>query len=96
MKKITYTVSIDKLRVCLNASTELYSNLKEYYTRRTDNGIRILDEDNFTLTFVEEDEHTMRATLDMRDVGCYYSLGIFTFSNSAKYEGKAFFSFENS
>lgn len=95
MKKITYTVSIDKLRVCLNASTELYSNLKEYYTRRTDNGIRILNEDNFTLTFVEEDEQMMRATLDVRDVAGYYRLGTFTFHNSAKYEGKAFFSFEN-
>ena len=96
MKKITYTVSIDKLRVCLNASTDLYSNLKECYTRLTDNGVRILDEDNFTLTFIEEDEQMMKATLDMRDVGGYYRLGTFTFHNSAKYEGKAFFSFENS
>ena len=96
MKKNNYTVSIDKLRVCLNASTDLYSNLKEYYTRRTDNGVRILDEDNFTLTFIEEDEQMMRATLNVRDVEGYYRLGTFTFSNSAKYEGKAFFSFENS
>ena len=96
MKKITYTVSIDKLRVCLNASTDLYSNLKECYTRLTDNGVRILDEDDFTLTFIEEDEQMMRATLDVRDVGGYYRLGAFTFHNSAKYEGKAFFSFENS
>ena len=88
MKKITYTVSIDKLRVCLNASTDLYSNLKECYTRLTDNGVRILDEDDFTLTFIEEDEQMMRATLDVHDVGGYYRLGTFTFHNSAKYEGK--------
>ena len=70
MRKTNYTVSIDKLRVCLNASIELYSNLKEHYTRLTDNGVRILDEDNFTLTFIEEDEQMMRATLDVRDVAC--------------------------
>ena len=96
MKKNNYTVSIDKLRVCLNASTDIYNYLKDHYTRYNNEGNRMLDEDNFTLTFIEEDEHTMRATLDMRDVGCYYRLGTFTFSNSAKYEGKAFFSFENS
>lgn len=96
MKKNNYTVSIDKLRVCLNASTDIYNYLKDHYTRYNNEGNRVLDEDNFTLTFIEEDEHTMRATLDMRDVGCYYRLGTFTFSNSAKYEGKAFFSFDNS
>ena len=96
MKKTTYTVSIDKLRVCLNASTELYSNLKEYYTRRNDNGFRILDEDDFTLTFIEEDEQKMTATLDVRDTDGYFRLGTFVFSNGAKYEGKAFFAFENS
>ena len=96
MRKASYSVSIDKLRVCLNASTDIYNYLKDHYTRYNNEGNRVLDEDNFTLTFIEEDEHTMRATLDMRDVGCYYRLGTFTFSNSAKYEGKAFFSFENS
>ena len=95
MKKTNYTVSVDKLRVCLNAPTDLYGYLKNHYTRRDSDGYRILDEDDFTLTFIEEDEQMMRATLDVRDVGCFYRLGTFTFHNSAKYEGRAFFSFEN-
>ena len=96
MIRTKYFVSVDKLRVCLNTPTDLYGYLKDYYTRHAENGIRILDEDDFTLTFIEEDEQMMRATLDMRDVGGYYRLGTFTFHNSAKYESKAFFSFENS
>jgi hypothetical protein len=95
MNRTTYAVSIDKLRVCLNASTDLYDYLNTHYTRHTESGIRILDEDDFTLTFIEEDEQMMKATVDVRDVGGYYRLGAFTFHNSAKYEGKAFFSFEN-
>ena len=39
MKKITYTVSIDKLRVCLNASTDLYSNLKPLLFQRQGFGV---------------------------------------------------------
>ena len=88
MKKTNYTVSVDKLRVCLNAPTDLYGYLKNHYTRRDSDGYRILDEDDFTLTFIEEDEQMMRATLDVRDVGCFYRLGTFTFHNSAKYEGR--------
>lgn len=95
MNRTTYAVSIDKLRVCLNASTDLYDYLNTHYTRHTESGIRILDEDDFTLTFIEEDEQMMKATVDVRDVGGYYRLGAFTFHNSAKYEGKAFFSFEH-
>lgn len=95
MNRTTYAVSIDKLRACLNASTDLYDYLNTHYTRHTESGIRILDEDDFTLTFIEEDEQMMKATVDVRDVGDYYRLGVFTFHNSAKYEGKAFFSFEN-
>ena len=95
MNRTTYAVSIDKLRVCLNASTDLYDYLNTHYPRHTESGIRILDEDDFTLTFIEEDEQMMKATVDVRDVGGYYRLGAFTFHNSAKYEGKAFFSFEN-
>jgi hypothetical protein len=96
MKKTNYAVSIDKLRVCLNASTAIYDYLNNHYTRYNNDGHRVLDEDDFTLTFFEEDEQIMRATVDVRDVGGYYRLGTFTFHNSAKYEGKAFFSFENS
>lgn len=37
----------------------------------------------------------MSAVLNVCDVDGYFRLGTFTFSNSAKYEGKAFFTFEN-
>lgn len=95
MKETNFAVSIDKLRVCLNASTAIYMYLKENYTRYNDEGYRVLAEDDFILTFFEEEESVMRATVDVRDVGEYYRLGTFTFHNSAKYEGRAFFSFEN-
>lgn len=96
MCRTNYFVSVDKLRVCLNMPDNLYDYLKDHYTRydgTTNN--RILDEDDFTLVFIEEDEQKMTATLDVRDTDGYYRLGTFVFSNSAKYEGKAFFSFEN-
>ena len=41
------------------------------------------------------DETKMSAVLNVRDVDGYFRLGTFTFSNSAKYEGKEFFTFEN-
>lgn len=75
----------------------LYGYLNEHYTRRDElTDARILDEDTFSLVFIEEDEVKMTAVLNVRDVEGYYRLGTFTFSNSAKYAGKAFFSFENS
>lgn len=96
MSKLNYFVSVDKLRVCLNTPAELYGYLKDHHTRYDrENNYRILDEDDFTLVFIEEDDQIMRATVDVRDVGEYYRLGTFTFSDSAKYEGKAFFTFEN-
>ena len=54
-----------------------------------------MDEDDFSLVFIEGDETKMSAVLNVRDVDGYFRLGTFTFSNSAKYEGKAFFTFEN-
>ena len=75
----------------------LYGYLNEHYTRRDElTDARILDEDTFSLVFTEEDEVKMTAVLNVRDVDGYYRLGAFTFSNSAKYAGKAFFAFENS
>ena len=81
----------------MNMPDGLYGYLKDHYTRhdrQTNN--RILDEDDFTLTFTEEEEQKMTATLDVRDINGYYRLGTFTFHDGAKYEGRAFFAFENS
>lgn len=94
---IDWAVNVDKLRVCFTMPEYLYGYLNEHYTRRDElTDARILDEDTFSLVFIEEDEVKMTAVLNVRDVEGYYRLGTFTFSNSAKYAGKAFFSFENS
>lgn len=96
-RAIDWAVNVDKLRVCFTMPEYLYGYLNEHYTRRDElTDARILDEDTFSLVFIEEDEVKMTAVLNVRDVEGYYRLGTFTFSNSAKYAGKAFFSFENS
>ena len=96
-RAIDWAVNVDKLRVCFTMPENLYRYLNEHYTRRDElTDARILDEDTFSLVFIEEDEVKMTAVLNVRDVEGYYRLGTFTFSNSAKYAGKAFFSFENS
>ena len=96
-RAIDWAVNVDKLRVYFTMPENLYGYLNEHYTRRDElTDARILDEDTFSLLFIEEDEVKMTAVLNVRDVEGYYRLGTFTFSNSAKYAGKAFFSFENS
>ena len=96
-RTIDWAVNVDKLRVCFTMPETLYGYLNDHYTRRDElTDARILDEDTFSLVFIEEDEVKMTAVLNVRDVEGYYRLGTFTFSNSAKYAGKAFFSFENS
>ena len=96
-RTIDWAVNVDKLRVCFTMPEYLYGYLNEHYTRRDElTDARILDEDTFSLVFIEEDEVKMTAVINVRDVEGYYRLGTFTFSNSAKYAGKAFFSFENS
>ena len=96
-RTIDWAVNVDKLRVCFTMPEYLYGYLNEHYTRRDElTDARILDEDTFSLVFIEEDEVKMTAVLNVRDVEGYYRLGTFTFSNSAKCAGKAFFSFENS
>ena len=96
-RTIDWAVNVDKLRVCFTMPENLYGYLNEHYTRRDElTDARILDEDTFSLVFIEEDDVKMTAVLNVRDVEGYYRLGTFTFSNSAKYAGKAFFSFENS
>lgn len=95
-KRTDWAVNVDKLRVCFTKPENLYAYLNGHYTRYDElTNARILDEDDFSLVFVEDDETKMSAVLNVRDVDGYFRLGIFTFSNSAKYEGKAFFTFEN-
>lgn len=96
-KNIQWAVNIDKLRVCLNMPENLYEYLHEHYSIYDElSKSRILDEDDFNLVFIDEDETVMTAVLNVKDIDGYYRLGTFTFSNSKKYKDKAFFSFENS
>lgn len=95
-KRIDWAVNVDKLRVCYNMPDGLYEYLRDYHTRYDDlTKSRILEEEDFSLVFIEEGETKMSAVLNVRDVDGYFRLGTFTFNNSAKYEDKAFFAFEN-
>ncbi|MBO5887609.1 MAG: hypothetical protein J6Q60_06290 [Bacteroidaceae bacterium] len=96
-KDFKWAVNIDKLRICFNMPENLYEYLHDHYSRYDKlNKSRILDEDDFNLVFFDEDENKMSAVLNVRDVEGFFRLGTFTFSASAKYQGKAFFAFENS
>ena len=95
--KFQSAVNIDKLKVCLNMPENLYEYLHEHYSRYDElSKFRILDEDDFNLVFIDEDEKTMTAVLNVRDIEGYFRLGTFIFNNGARYKGKAFFTFENS
>ena len=75
-RTIDWAVNIDKLRVCFTMPENLYGYLNEHYTRRDElTDARILDEDTFSLLFIEEDEVKMTAVLNVRDVEGYYRLG---------------------
>lgn len=96
-KKIDWAVSIDKLRVCYNMSSDLYVYLRDNYTRKNDNGNRILYEDYFYFLFIEEDDDSMTAIVNVKDEShTYFKLGTFVFNNGKRYENKAFFTFDNS
>lgn len=61
-RKYDWCVSVDKLKVCLNITDQLYDYLKGHYTRFDElNKYRILEEDDFHLIFIEEDEQSMTA-----------------------------------
>lgn len=99
-----WAINIDKLRVCLNITDDIYTYLAEHYTRieqvkkgdGTEKTIRFLEEDDFTLVFTDEEETKMTANLNVPDgEGGYFKLGEFVFNSGKKYKNKAFFSFEN-
>lgn len=94
-----WAINVDKLKVCLNISDEIYEYLSENYTRIEiiDNiPHRFIEEDDFFLVFSEEEETKMKADLNVRDVDGFFRLGTFVFHCGKKYKNKAFFSFENS
>ena len=94
-----WAVSIDKLKVCLNITNDIYTYLKEHFTRVEivkDKRIRILDEDCFSLRFIEEQDTNMSAILYAKDTDEWIELGTFVFHCGNQYENKAFFTYDNS
>lgn len=97
-RKINWAVNVDKLKVCLSQPQEAFDYIRDHTSYTTIDGMRILDEDGFKLVAVEEDDNTMTVALDvMVDIGEFIRLGTFQLNGvGGKYQGRAFFSFENS
>lgn len=95
MKHYDYGINIDKLKVCLNVPDGLFAHLKEYYNYRDKNNNRVLDEMEFYLRIIDEDDYNIIAIVHIRDTDGDFKLGTFSFSGNGKYAGKAFFQFEN-
>lgn len=97
-KKINWAVNVDKLKVCLSQPQEAFDYIRDHTSNTTIDGMRVLDEDGFKLVAVEEDDNTMTVALDvMDDIGEFIRLGTFQLNGvGSKYQGRAFFSFENS
>lgn len=89
---------MDKLKVCLLQPQSTFGYIRDHTTYTTIDGMRVLDEDGYKLVAVEEDDNAMTAALDvMDDSGEYLRLGTFQLNGAgSKYQGRAFFSFENS
>ena len=97
-RKTKWAVSVDKLKVCLLQPQSTFGYIRDHTSYTTIDGMRVLDEDGYKLVAVEEDDNAMTAALDvMDDTGEYLHLGTFQFNGiGGRYQGRAFFSFENS
>ena len=97
-RKTKWAVSVDKLKVCLLQPQSTFGYICDHTSYTTIDGMRVLDEDGYKLVAVEEDDNAMTAALDvMDDSGEYLRLGTFQLNGAgSKYQGRAFFSFENS
>ena len=97
-RKTKWAVSVDKLKVCLLQLQSTFGYIRDHTSYTTIDGMRVLDEDGYKLVAVEEDDNAMTAALDvMDDSGEYLRLGTFQLNGAgSKYQGRAFFSFENS
>lgn len=95
MKKVKYNFNLDKLRLCYKQPQQLFDMLKGY-----NNGDYIQFE-GFTLVITDngrpQEETTKEPTKIKANVVLDDGtlLGEFSFNNSAKYDGKCFFAFEN-
>lgn len=91
-KKINF--NIDKLKLCYKQPKELFEKLAEYKTNS------YIDYDDFKLHIIDDgrsedsdkEPNQILANVILQDGTL---LGEFVFNNSAKYEGKCFFTFDN-
>ena len=97
-RKTEWAVSVDKLRVCLSQPQEIFDHIRDHTSYATIDGMRVLEEDGYKLVVVEGDETAMTVALDVMDAGGeFLRLGIFQLNGAgSKYQGRAFFCFENS
>lgn len=97
-RRTKWAVSVDKLKVCLTQPQETFDYIRDHTSYTTIDRMRVLDEDGYKLVVIEENETTMTVALDvMDDTGEYLRLGTFQFNGiGGRYQGRAFFSFENS
>lgn len=97
-RRTKWAVSVDKLKVCLTQPQETFDYIRDHTSYAAIDGMRVLNEDGYKLVVVEEDETAMTVALDvMDDTGEYLRLGTFQFNGiGGRYQGRAFFSFENS
>ena len=97
-RETKWAVNIDKLKVCLSQPQSTFDYLRDHTSYTTIDGKRVVDEDTYKLIIVEEDELTMSLALDaLSDGGEFMRLGTFQLNGvGSKYQGRAFFGFENS
>ena len=94
MRKIKYNFNIDKLRLCYKQPQQLFDLLKTY------NNGDYINFEGFSLVVTDcgrcaestKEPSKIKANVILEDGT---QLGVFSFHNSAKYEGKCFFSFDN-
>lgn len=95
MKKVKYNFNIDKLRLCYKQPQQLFDMLKGY------NNGDYINFDGFSLVITDngrpQEETTKEPTKIKANVVLDDGtlLGEFSFNDSAKYEGKCFFAFQN-
>lgn len=94
MKKVKYNFNVDKLRLCYRQPQRLFDLLKGY------NNGNYINFEGFSLVIIDSgrvQESTKEPSKIKADVVLQDGtlMGEFVFNNSAKYEGKCFFAFEN-
>lgn len=94
MKKVKYNFNIDKLRLCYKQPQQLFDMLKCYNNGDYINfeGFSLVITDSGRCAESTKEPSKIKADVVLQDGTL---MGEFVFNNSAKYECKCFFSFEN-